>query len=113
MTLSSDANVAVPALDLEGNAAGFRAVPCSVLWRDIVRLVREGGLSWSEAIALATRNVARVLGLSSRKGAIRPGFDADFAIVDADLANLSNDEIGQASVTQTWIRGEPAYQKGQ
>jgi predicted amidohydrolase YtcJ len=64
-------------------------------------------------LAAYTSGSARINGIEASAGAIRPGFDADFAIVDADLANLSNHEIGQASVTQTWIRGELVYQKGQ
>jgi len=38
----------------------------------------------SDALALATSNVARVLGLSRRKGRVRPGFDADLVLVDQD-----------------------------
>jgi beta-aspartyl-dipeptidase (metallo-type) len=59
-------------------------VPPSILWRDIVRLARDGVLSWPDAIALGSRNVARVLGLSARKGVIRAGADADIVLADAD-----------------------------
>jgi predicted amidohydrolase YtcJ len=34
--------------------------------------------------------------------------DADFAILDADLAAIEPHEICQASVRQTWLRGHPA-----
>ena len=33
----------------------------------------------------------------------------DFAIVDADLATARPGEICQASVRQTWVRGQVAY----
>jgi beta-aspartyl-dipeptidase (metallo-type) len=79
ITLSSDAGVAVP--DRRG---GFRAVPPAILLRDLVRLTTEGGLDWPRALAFVTSNVARVLGLSHRKGAIAPGMDADLAVVGED-----------------------------
>jgi beta-aspartyl-dipeptidase (metallo-type) len=43
-----------------------------------------GGLDWPQALAFVTSNVARVLGLSDRKGAIAPGMDADLALVGED-----------------------------
>jgi predicted amidohydrolase YtcJ len=41
-------------------------------------------------------------------GSIKAGLDADFAILDADLAAMDPHEICQASVRQTWLRGQPA-----
>jgi len=52
-----------------------------------------------------------VNGLDAVTGSIREGFDADFAIVNADLAHLPAHEICQAMVTQTWIRGQVVYQQ--
>ena len=43
----------------------------------------------------------------------RPGLDADFAVVDADLAHLPAAEICQAAVRQTWVRGELAYRRAE
>jgi beta-aspartyl-dipeptidase (metallo-type) len=79
ITLSSDAGVAVP-----DGRGGFRAVPPAILFRDLLRLTTEGGLAWPQALAFVTGNVARVLGLSDRKGAIAPGMDADLALVGED-----------------------------
>jgi beta-aspartyl-dipeptidase (metallo-type) len=79
ITLSSDAGVAVP-----DGRGGFRAVPPAILFRDLLRLTTEGGLDWPQALAFVTGNVARVLGLSDRKGAIAPGMDADLALVGAN-----------------------------
>jgi beta-aspartyl-dipeptidase (metallo-type) len=76
ITLSSDAGVAVP----DGRGV-FRAVPPAILFRDLLRLTTEGALDWPRALAFVTGNVARVLGLSDRKGAIAPGMDADLALV--------------------------------
>jgi predicted amidohydrolase YtcJ len=36
------------------------------------------------------------------------GYDASLAVTDADLATIPDAEICQASVTQTWVRGELA-----
>ena len=68
-------------------------------------------LSPEAIFAAYTSGSARVNGLEHVTGSIRPGFDADFAIVDADLAHGRAAEIGQASVTSTWVRGEVAYQR--
>ena len=61
------------------------------------------------ALAAYTSGSARVNGLESAAGSIRAGLDADFAIVDADLATVKPGEICQASVRQTWVRGQVAY----
>jgi predicted amidohydrolase YtcJ len=58
-----------------------------------------------------TSGSARVNGLEEVTGAITAGMDADFAIVDTDLARGAAGEICQASVVQTWVRGEVAYQR--
>jgi predicted amidohydrolase YtcJ len=63
------------------------------------------------ALAAYTSGSARVNGLEATAGAIRAGFDADFAIVDADLSVLPPGEIWQATVRQTWVRGELAYER--
>jgi N-acetylglucosamine-6-phosphate deacetylase len=42
------------------------------------------GSSFRAAIDSVTKNPAAVLGLSERKGAIRPGFDADLVVLDTD-----------------------------
>lgn len=65
-----------------------------------------------EAIFAAyTSGSAAINGLGEVTGAIRPGLDADFAIVDADLARGAAAEICRASVVQTWVRGELTYQQ--
>jgi len=45
-------------------------------------------LGWplTEAVAMATANPARLLGLEGRKGCIAPGADADLAILNPDLS---------------------------
>jgi predicted amidohydrolase YtcJ len=70
-------------------------------------------LGLATALAAYTSGSARVNGMESAVGSIRAGLDADFAIVDADLAAAKPGEICQASVRQTWVRGQVAYQSGE
>jgi len=71
----------------------------------------EQALGLATILAAYTSGSARVNGLDAVTGSIREGFDADFAIVNADLAHLPVQEICQAIVTQTWIRGQVVYQQ--
>jgi predicted amidohydrolase YtcJ len=71
----------------------------------------EQALGLAPILAAYTSGSARVNGLDAVTGSIREGFDADFAIVNADLAHLPVQEICQAMVTQTWIRGQVVYQQ--
>jgi predicted amidohydrolase YtcJ len=73
----------------------------------------EQRLDLATILAAYTTGSARVNGLAEMTGAVRAGLDADFAVVDADLNRIADDEIGAATVTQTWIRGQVAYQRGQ
>jgi predicted amidohydrolase YtcJ len=68
-------------------------------------------LGLAEVLAAYTSGSARVNGLEESAGAIREGLDADFAIVNADLAHLPAEEICQVAVTQTWVRGEVVHQQ--
>ena len=60
------------------------------------------------ALAAYTSGSARTNGLESVTGSIKVGLDADFAVLDADLTAIEPHEICQASVRQTWLRGQPA-----
>ena len=71
----------------------------------------EQALGLASILAAYTSGSARVNGLDTVTGSIRAGFDADFAVVNADLARLPAQEICQAMVTQTWIRGQAVYQQ--
>ena len=86
ITLSSDANVSMPVLDAQDRPIGLHNAPPSILHREFVHVVRTTGLKLSDALPLVTTNVARVLGLGDRKGALAPGADADVVLLGADLA---------------------------
>ena len=53
---------------------------------DAVRnMMRHTGISINDAVAMATKNPSRVLGLSHKKGEIQPGMDADLTLFDDSI----------------------------
>jgi predicted amidohydrolase YtcJ len=70
-------------------------------------------LDLASILAAYTSGSARVNGLEAVTGAVRPGLDADFAVVDADLSVIAAHEIGASAVRQTWIRGQLVHESGQ
>jgi predicted amidohydrolase YtcJ len=67
-------------------------------------------ISLQTALAAYTSGTALINGVAHTAGSVKVGYDADFAVVTADLSVLPDAEIGQASVRQTWIGGELAYE---
>ena len=57
-----------------------------------------GAMNRIEAIAAATLRPARLLGIESERGTLRPGARADFAILDPE-----------DNVHETWIAGERVF----
>jgi N-acetylglucosamine-6-phosphate deacetylase len=57
------------------------------------------GVSWSDAIRMATLTPARIAGQAQRKGALRPGADADFVALDE-----------RGVVHQTWRGGQKVFE---
>lgn len=85
ITLSSDANGSLPVFDERGEYAGMRVASMSAL-ADEWRTLAQGELELPAALELVTRNVARVLGLTGRKGTLEVGADADVLLIDDRLA---------------------------
>jgi allantoinase len=90
-------------------------------------LVTEGrkrGLTWGRLAELCATNPAKLFGLFGRKGAIEPGFDADFVLFDphaewllkkSDLyyLNAHSPYVGrifQGKVKKTLVRGTVVYE---
>jgi predicted amidohydrolase YtcJ len=71
----------------------------------------EQAISLTSILTAYTSGSARVNGLGTVTGSIADGYNADLAVVNADLAHLPAPEICQAEVTQTWVRGQLAYQR--
>ena len=62
-------------------------------------------ISLTSALAGYTSGSAAVNGRHDKAGSLRVGFDADLAVVDADLAHIASTDIHGVQVRQTWIRG--------
>jgi beta-aspartyl-dipeptidase (metallo-type) len=84
MTFSSDGNAGLTKFDDTGNAIGVRKAPFDKNLEEVVLLIKEGGVSISEAFKLITTNPARNLGLK-HKGKIEVGCDADLCCFTEDL----------------------------
>lgn len=69
-------------------------------------------LSLTQALNAATFGSAYVNHLDDVCGRIRPGMNADLAIMDSNLFSLPADELYTARVDETWIGGERVYARG-
>jgi predicted amidohydrolase YtcJ len=66
-------------------------------------------ISFATGLAAYTAGTALINGQADVAGAVKAGYDADFAVVNADLSVIPDAEIRMASVCQTWIGGELVY----
>src|SRR5574341_49564 len=79
ITLSSDSEAAYPRLDPTGREVGqYMAGPDCLL--EVMRELVRDGLTWGQAAAFTTSNVADLLGLR-RKGRLTAGADADLLLL--------------------------------
>lgn len=86
-------------------------------------LIRRKGVSPEKLAEWMSAQPARLAGISNRKGAIKAGWDADFAILEDDLEFTVREEMilhrhkacpytGQTfegQIWQTWLRGRKVY----
>jgi predicted amidohydrolase YtcJ len=72
-------------------------------------LLPHQALTRAQALAAYTTGSALVNGVADSAGAIRPGYDADLAVTDADLSTIPDAGLCDVSVAQTWVRGHLAY----
>lgn len=84
ITFSSDGNAGLTKFDDAGNPIGVRKAPIDKNLKEVVLLIKKGGVSISEAFKLITTNPARNLGLK-HKGKIDVGYDADLCCFTEDL----------------------------
>jgi predicted amidohydrolase YtcJ len=62
------------------------------------------------AIILYTKEAAEVSGMAGL-GMLKPGFDADFAVLSEDIFTIPPQQIDQVTVQETFIGGECVYDK--
>lgn len=80
-------------------ADGTLAGSALTLDRAVRNMVTLAGLSWSEAIRMATLTPATITGIENSKGKVAPGMDADLVVLDE-----------RGYVRQSWVRGRLVYQ---
>jgi beta-aspartyl-dipeptidase (metallo-type) len=85
VTLSSDGNGSRPIFNTRGELTGMATGDVATLIKTLKILVEEEVLPLPDALALITSNPADRLGISSRKGSIQEGADADLLILDEEL----------------------------
>lgn len=85
ITMSSDCNGSLPEFDASGALIGMSVATNGPLIEDWRRLVLDGVLELEPALGVIGGSVARVLGLSARKGRIAVGLDADVTLLDGEL----------------------------
>jgi allantoinase len=88
--------------------------------------VHKRGLPLTALVRMMSSNPARIFGLYPQKGALQPGSDADFVVVDLDkewtlttndlfYKNKHSPYVGytfKGKVEQTYIRGKQVYKDG-
>ena len=88
--------------------------------------VHQRGLALPDLVRMMAANPARIFGLYPTKGALKPGSDADFTVVDLErewvlsaqdlfYKNKHSAYVGttfKGRVEQTYVRGQPVYQDG-
>jgi allantoinase len=112
----------------EGNFAGAWggiasvSVAPPVVWTGM----RKHGLTLADLARLMSQRPAQIAGLEGRKGAIAPGYDADFVVFGPDQAFTVTDKqlhtrhaispyVGESlfgRVKATYLRGEPVFEDG-
>ncbi|WCT77903.1 amidohydrolase [Novosphingobium humi] len=69
-------------------------------------------LTRTQALAAYTTGAAFAGFAEGKLGQLRPGWQADFVLVDADPMTDSPEKIRQARVLQTWVAGKPVWESG-
>lgn len=110
MTLSSDGNAGVMIKDEEGTIVGYRKAPIDLNFKQVVKLVTNGGVDAAEAFKLITSSPARNLSLP-HKGTIAVGNDADFCFLDKDYTLYDVMAKGELMMKDKVILKKGTYEK--
>ena len=90
----------------DGAGSGILAGSAIDLLRGVENVIRFAGVSVSEAIAMASTNPGRLMGLSSRIGAVEPGRDANLIVFEWKA------DSGCLQLQQTIMEGQVVYDAG-
>ncbi|HEY2296455.1 MAG TPA: amidohydrolase [Jatrophihabitans sp.] len=110
MCAGSDWPVTSPNPFLAIHVAVNRSLPAVAGGSGSEPFLPEQAVSLASALSGYTSGSAKVNGVDDHAGAIRPGYDADLAVVDADLSHVAPSDIHAARVGQTWIRGRLVFE---
>jgi beta-aspartyl-dipeptidase (metallo-type) len=83
ITFSSDGNGSTSSYDDQGNLIRISSMSVDTMPYQVKTLICEYGFSVDNAIQFITSNVAKVLGVYPRKGALQVGSDADILLLNA------------------------------
>jgi beta-aspartyl-dipeptidase (metallo-type) len=92
ITISSDANVPMPIRDEKENQKGLYVASLDFNRREVRDIVNNNVTSFSEALKMVTSNPARILGIDSKKGKVKKGYDADLVLAD-NIENLKIERV--------------------
>ena len=115
----------------DGREGNFTTIPngcdgIETMYPFMLTQANLGRISFPRAAAVCAANPARLFGLDDRKGALRPGLDADVVLFDPKATgvvrarelhgNLDHtiweNTALSGRVTATWLRGRPVFQDG-
>lgn len=71
---------------------------------------QEHRINIETAIRLYTAEAAPFVGFTD-VGMLKPGYAADFIILDRDILDIPSDKIDQVQVLETWINGAKVYER--
>ena len=100
VTLSSDGNGSMPKFDSQGRLVGLATGRVDALATAVRQSVETAGLSFSEMLALVTRNPSHRLGLAESKGRLAVGADADLVFWDTDLSIQTVLSLGRILISE-------------
>lgn len=85
ITISSDGHGSWSKYDEAGNLLEIGYSRIDAIYLELKKLVQKEGLTLEEALPFVTSNVAKAIEVYPKKGCIRPGADADVALLGRDL----------------------------
>jgi predicted amidohydrolase YtcJ len=105
----SDWPVTSPNPFLAMHVAVNRSLPTSVGGHGAEPFLAQQAIDLPTSLSAYTSGSARINGVEASVGTIAPAYDADLALVDADLASIDSTDICTTRVRQTWVRGQLAF----